>query len=79
MTNYDEIEANFVEEARFAKLVSTPRGHAILIAGAVLEVSGPPSIGSHIIQPDFAAALVKALRNPSSPELASASTTSAAA
>lgn len=63
MTNkYEEIEVNFIEEARFAKLVSTPRGNAILIAGTVLEVSGPPHVVGDDWQPDFATVLVKALR-----------------
>jgi hypothetical protein len=61
MNKYEEAVEAFVDECRFAKVVETPRGSAILVAGKIIDVSGPPPFGGDV-QPNYAHALVTALR-----------------
>lgn len=61
MNKYEEAVEAFVDECRFAKVVETPRGSAILVAGKIIDVSGPTSVGGDV-QPNYAHALVIALR-----------------
>lgn len=50
-------QKEFADEARFAKVVNTEAGDALLIAGMVFHVSGPMS--------DAASHIAAALRGPS--------------
>lgn len=68
MSRQDEVTEAFTDECRFAKIVQTPRGDAILIGGHVIELSVPPFVGGNT-PPAYVQAIVTALRrgqNPSS-------------
>lgn len=51
-------DSDFIEESRFAKVVDTEYGPALLVASIVINVSGPPQHGSD----SWADLLARALR-----------------
>ena len=72
MSKLEEVTAAFAEECRFAKIVQTPRGDAILIGGHVIELSTPPTFPGDV-QPMYVQAIVTALRRTAMPVSATAS------
>ena len=69
MNKQDAADEAFIDECRFAKVVNTPRGDAILIAGEVIEINVPPAFPGEA-QPNYVQALVAALRRGASDNVA---------